>query len=376
MGNEYNQLQVSIDLQAVQANFMRICRCAACPVPVVKSDAYGHGLREVSRALSVVGAQTFATGTVGEAVMLKESLPQAEVISLLGPLDSADYRAVVEHDIVAFVFFTEQLVRLHEAAHSAGRISRVALKFDTGMSRLGFDASQAADVVRVLANLEQVRPELVCSHLATADDPSQEDYVREQARCFADIVHTLRTRGLHVRASLANSAAILAYPDLHYEMQRPGIALYGSNPLHGTAWAEHGHGLTPCMEVSTRLLQVRDISAGQSVSYGRTYKATRAQRIGIVALGYADNYSRGLSNTGEVLICGRRAPILGRVCMQLTAVDLEQIPEAGSGDKVFILGGPGPLSITAQDLATWWGTISYEVFCLLGQNQRIYEPNG
>jgi alanine racemase len=175
-----------------------------------------------------------------------------------------------------------------------------------------------------------------------------------------------------VRGSLANSGAIFGHPALHHDVQRPGIALYGGNPFFGTAWAEKGAGLAPCMDATTRLVQVRAIHAGQTVSYGRTFRAARDMRVGIVAVGYADNYSRGLSNTGSMLVHGRRVPILGRVCMQLTAVDLSAVPEAVAGDEVYVLGGQGPERISADELAAWWGTITYEVFCLLGQNSRTY----
>ena len=368
----YNHVRVRIDLDALVANYGRIRSFASNPAPVIKSDAYGHGIREAGMALFAAGAQTMAAGTVGEAVILKDCVPGAEVISLLGPLDSADYEAVAERDIIPFVGFTEQLVRLEEAGRASGNPLRVALKFDTGMSRMGFSVEEAAGVASILDGLDYVRASLVCSHLATSDDPDQADYALEQGERFARAVRTLHGQGLDVQASLANSGAIFGHPALHHDLQRPGIALYGSNPFHGTAWADKGQGLAPCMEVATRLVQVRTIQAGQTISYGRTFRAERDMRIGIVALGYADNYSRGLSNTGQLLVHGRRAPILGRVCMQLTAVDLSCVPEASAGDEVFVLGGAGPERITAEDLAAWWGTITYEVFCLLGQNPRAY----
>jgi alanine racemase len=175
---------------------------------------------------------------------LKDVAPEAEVISLLGPLDAAEYaHCVCERDIVAFVGSTEQLLLLEEAGRQAGTTVRVALKFDTGMARLGFGADEAAGVADTLHGLEHVRATMACSHLATADDPEQVEYAQEQAGRFARILGTLHARGLDVRASLANSGAIFGHPGLHHDLQRPGIALYGGNPFHGTAWEEKGHGL-------------------------------------------------------------------------------------------------------------------------------------
>ena len=368
----YNHVRARIRLQALVDNFNLIRTRAANPAPVIKSDAYGHGLREAAEVLFAAGARTMAAGTVGEAAVLKDTVPEAEVISLLGPIDSADYGCVCERDIIAFVGSTEQLLLLEEAGKQAGTPVRVALKFDTGMARLGFGAEEASGVADTLDGLEYVRAGLVCSHLATADDPGQVEYVREQGERFARIMHALHARGLDVRASLANSGAIFGHPSLHHDLQRPGIALYGGNPFHGTAWEAQGRGLRQAMDVSSRLVQVRTIQAGQSVSYGRTFTASTEMRIGIVAVGYADNYSRGLSSKARMLVNGHRVPVLGRVCMQLTAVDLSSAPEAMVGDEVFLLGGEGPCAISADELAAWWGTITYEVFCLLGQNPREY----
>lgn len=372
MSIEYNHVRVHIDVDAVVHNYRLLSGQGTCVAPVIKSDAYGHGLPEVACALHQAGAQIMAAGTVDEAVRLKKCVPQLEVFSLLGPLSPAEYRAIGEHDIVPFVSSFEQLLDLEHQGRRSGVPVQVALKFDTGMSRLGFDVDQAVAVASSLDGLEHVRAAWVCSHLATADDPDQAGFVREQHERFVAVLKTLRSRGFGVRASLVNSAGLLAYPDLHHDLQRPGIALYGASPYAGTAWAAKGKGLRPCMEVCTSLLQVRAIRAGQSVSYGRTFTATKPMRIGIVGIGYADNYSRGLSGQGYMLVQGQRVPVLGRVCMQMTAVDVSAVPRACAGEEVVVLGRQGHASISVEDLAQWWGTISYEVFCVLGQNPRVY----
>ena len=372
MGIWYNHIRTRVRLDALLDNFSLLRRRVSNPAPIIKSDAYGHGLKEVGTALFSAGAGTMAAGTVGEAAVLKETVPEVEVISLLGPVDAADYAMVCEKDIVAFAGQTEQLLRLDEAARQAGVPVRVAIKFDTGMSRLGFDVDEAGAVADTLDGLTHLRAVMACSHLATADDPDQAGYVGEQAERFARALHALRTRGLDVRGSLANSGAILGHPETHHDLQRPGIALYGANPFHGTSWEDVGRGLRQGMDVVARLVQVRTIPAGRTVSYGRTFTAPTDMRIGIVAAGYADNYSRGLSSRAQMLLRGSRVDVLGRVCMQLTAVDLGPVPDADVGDEVHLLGGPGENAISAEELAAWWGTITYEVFCLLGQNPREY----
>jgi alanine racemase len=172
---------------------------------------------------------------------------------------------------------------------------------------------------------------------------------------------------------LVNSAGILAYPELHFDGQRPGISLYGSNPFWGTRWEAKGQSLLPAMEVMAPILSVHDLAKGQTISYGRTFTAPRDMQVAIVACGYADNYSRSLSNKGWMLVHGKRAPVIGRVCMQLTAIDITHIPQTRPGDQAYVLGGQGKERILPEELARWWGTITYEVFCLLGQNPREYE---
>jgi len=367
----YNHVRVRVRPQALADNFDAIRTRAANPAPVIKSDAYGHGLQKVAQTLYDRGARTFCAGTVGEAAVLKDTLPAAEVLSLLGPVDEAEYGLACERDLLVFAGSSEQLLRLEETGRQLGVPVRVALKFDTGMSRLGFGVDEAGGVADILEGLEHVRAVMASSHLATADDPDQSAYVEEQAGRFGQALRTLHARGLDLKASLANSAAVFGHPAVLHDLQRPGIALYGANPFHGTAWADKVPPLQQAMDVSTRLVQVRSIPAGQSVSYGRTFTAAEPMRIGIVAAGYADNYSRGLSSKGQMLIRGTRVPVLGRVCMQLTAVDLSRVPQAEPGDEVFLLGG-GENAITVEELAAWWGTITYEVFCLLGQNTREY----
>lgn len=376
---DYNLLRVTVDLGAIQDNFRLLRSRGTELIAVIKSDAYGHGLLPVARALAESGADCFAVGTVAEAARLRPEV-RGTVFALLGPQSSEEAREAVERDIVPIAARHDQLMWLQDAADATKCRVAAALKFDTGMARLGFDHAELDMVLETLAHCHDVEPRWLFSHLATADDPDQADFVREQATRFlrvqarlqAHLQARLTTLGIRPRCSLSNSAALLAYPELAWDRQRPGIALYGVNPFHGTELATLGRDLRPAMRVQAPVLAVHPLAKEASISYGRTYVADQDKTVAVVAAGYADAYSRGLSNTGWMLLRGQRAKILGRVCMQMTAVDVSHVPGVAPGDMAVLLGPDGDDSITPEELSSWWGTIPYEVFCLLGMNPRGY----
>lgn len=372
---QYNKINVRVALENLCHNYRVFKKLHDNVIAVIKSDAYGHGLAEAARALEPEGAETFAVGYVNEAVRLRQCGCSRRILALLGPMDDADYAALWEHDLVPFIGQFGQLERLASEARTRGPVN-VALKFDTGMRRLGFFPDELGRVIEFLRANPAVRPVMASSHLARADEPESRGDVATQSGRFRTVVQGLREAGFPVEACLANSAAALAHEDCYHDSVRLGIALYGCNPFHGTELEHLGQGLKPAMEVSAPILQVRMLKAGEGVSYGWTHVAERDSTVALVGVGYADNYSRGLSNTGYMNIQGRRAPIVGRVCMQMTAVDVTGIMGEGldvlPGDEAWLLGGPGPGTITPEDLAGWWGTITYEPFCLLGMNPRTY----
>jgi len=373
----YNKFEVRVRLAAIRANYRLLCGRGGRVIGVIKADAYGHGLNEVAQALSQEGCDTFAIGSVEEGAALRQYLLgagiSARILSLLGPVDPEDYPLLWEHEIIPFVGSFRQLETLAGQAARVGKALPVSLKFDTGMARLGFTAVDIPRLVERLREAPLVKPVMASSHLATADDPEAVNYVMGQAGRFEEIISTLAQAGFPVEANLANSAGILAHQKLHHQSQRGGIALYGANPFAGTAWEHLGKGLTPAMEVRTKIVSVHPLKKGQCISYGCTYTAERDMTVAIVAAGYADAYSRGLTGKGaQMLVAGRRVPQIGRVCMQLCACDVTEVPDVRPGDWAVLLGGTGPLAISAEELASWWGTISYEVFCLLGMNRRVY----
>lgn len=368
MSIDFNLLDVRVDMKAIRANFKLLRRHGKRCMAVVKADGYGHGLLETARGLSLDGVRQFAVGAVSEGVRLREAGLPGVILSLLGPQDIREAKAAAGQNLLPLIYRMDQLQMMAEA--TAGRPQQIALKLDTGMRRLGFDLSEVRALCEQLTRLKNLEPILAMSHLACADVPEEEPFVREQAAIFQECRTIFERHGISMEYSIANSAATLAYPDLHFDLQRPGIAMYGANPFHGTDWEVNGKGLKPTMTVNAPVLQVHPLKAGESISYGRTYTAETDRMVAIVALGYADNFSRGLTNKGALCLHSKRAPILGRVCMQLTAVDVTDIPETQPGDRAWVLGGTGQGAISCHDLSEWWGTIPYEVFCLLGQNRR------
>ncbi|BCS88490.1 alanine racemase [Pseudodesulfovibrio sediminis] len=371
---EYNKLRVRVHLDNLRHNYRTYTRLHDRVIPVIKSDAYGHGLLEVSRALESEGVDTFAVGFVHEAAALRQGGCDKRILALLGPIDAADDALLWEHEILAAVSHFDQLRRLVATAETNGPLA-IGLKFDTGMRRLGFLPEELPQVIEILSG-SKLTPVMISSHLASADTPGREVDVEGQHAQFQTVIDGLAEAGFEVEANLANSAGALAFEQCRLSSLRQGITLYGGNPFCGTSLEALGRELKPAMDVVAPVMQVHPLKKGESISYGWTYTAEADSVVAVIGVGYADNYSRSLSNTGEMLIHGTRVPIRGRVCMQMTAVDVTALMGEGKGvapgDEAYLLGGPGPETITPEEMAGWWGSISYEVFCLLGMNQREY----
>lgn len=238
----------------------------------------------------------------------------------------------------------------------------VHVNIDTGMGRLGVLAAEGARIASDLAACPQVRVEGLMTHLATADT-SDTEAVRIQLERFAEVRRLFVARGIRPRyCHVANSAALYRFPESHYTMVRPGIALYGSHPFE----AREAVALRPVLTWKTRLARVQAVPAGYGVSYGHTFVTQRPSVIGTLPVGYADGFCRGLSNRGEVLVHGRRVPVVGRICMDMATVDLTDLPQAGLGDEVILIGRQGTETVTVDEMARHCGRIPYEVFCAIG----------
>lgn len=365
-----------IDLGALGANYRAIKTVGggAEVMAVVKADAYGHGAVEVTRALRGEGCVHFGVARISEARELRAA-GLGERIYLLGGFLASEAEEIVALGLTPFVYDVALIAPLERAAQTHGRANfRIHLKIDSGATRLGimpFELDQA------IVELERARSLLVeglCTLLVNAGDPAS-PVTAAQLEVFDAAAARLRAAGIEPPvAHVANSAASVLRPDTHYSLLRPGLAIYGLPPVPAI---RDQIDLRPVMTLKTRVVQIKRVPAGVGVSYGHTFVAPRASVIGVLAVGYADGYRRGLQHGGEVMIRGRRAPVVGAVCMDLTMVDLTDVPGAATGDEVILWGGAGEAMISVNDIARLAQTISYEMLCTVGKRvPRIYRKAG
>jgi alanine racemase len=363
--------EVIIDLGALRHNFLEIRRLAGpkCRIlAVVKSDAYGHGMIPVSRTLESMGVDYLGIFELEEALDLRKAGIEVPILIMMG-ITPEEVSAVVENRLTVALFQQDIAERLSEKSLEQGTVTPVHIKVDTGMTRLGVPFSAVEDFLRGLLPLKGLRLEGLFSHLASSDQPDH-PFTAQQIRAFVEAVKTSRRLGVSTEAvHLSNSGALMEKTGVDLLMVRPGILLYGSRP--GEAWP--AASLRPAMTFRSQVIQVREVPAGTSISYGCTYRTHSRATIATVPVGYDDGYSRLLSNQGEVLIHGRRVPVVGRVCMNLTMLDVTSLDGVGVGHEVVLLGAQGNERITAEEIADKIGTISYEVYCSIGKsNRRVY----
>lgn len=369
--------RVEVDLGALQNNFHRIQRTAGKQVrvmAVVKSDAYGHGLIECARALSDAGAGTFGVAEVEEGIALRQAGLSGEIVILLGAAPES-YGEVVSYDLTPVVYDLDAIAGLSAAATEKNREVRVHLKVDVGMGRLGVSSAEVKPCVSLLKRLPNISLGGILSHLPLADAAEKPEITRSHLSLFNKVLAGLKTGEPGV-VHIANSAALIYFSDSRLDMVRAGISLYGCYPDALPARAQSaapGLELQPVMRFTTRVIQVKEVEKGSGISYGHTFVTRRKSRIAVLPVGYADGYLRKLSNRAEVLIGGRRAPVRGRICMNATMVDVTDLAQVHSGDEVVLLGRQGDAVITADEVAGWMETISYEILCLFGSsNERGY----
>jgi alanine racemase len=343
---------------------------------VVKSDAYGHGMVKCSKALFKTGARTFGVAEVWEGVALRRAGLSGDIVVLLGGSPET-YEDIIRHDLTPVVFDRDILDGLSQQAARMDANVGVHLKVDVGMGRLGVRPEEVEFYMAMIRRLPGVFPAGILSHFPIADEPDGSEKTRQQFSAFQDILAKLQknSSGKYV-SHIANSAALMYFPATHLDMVRPGISLYGcypdGSPARGLA-LQPSFELQPVMSFKTKVIQVKEVGTGCGISYGHTFVTSRPSRFAVLPVGYANGYLRSLSNKAEVLISGRRAPVCGRVCMNACLVDITDLPPIQTGDEAVLMGKQGSENITADEIADWMGTISYEVLCLFGSgNVRVY----
>lgn len=341
-------IQAHIDLSALRNNLRVVRRATAARVmAVIKANAYGHGLLQAAEALR--DADGFALLDVCDAVTLREAGFRQPVLLLEGFFSRDDLPLLAEYELTTVIHSQQQLAWLDAYPRKNGL--SVWLKLNSGMNRLGFAAHEFPAVMERLKSHRAVREVTLMTHFAQADEAAG---VATQRALFEQLAAPYR-----LPRSLANSAAILRHPAAHADWVRPGIMLYGSSPF-ADASAE-SLGLQPVMTLRSELISVRDIKAGDAVGYGATLRAERAMRIGTVACGYADGYPRHAATGTPIVVDGKRSRTLGRVSMDMLAVDLSEVPNAQIGSRVVLWGEGMPV----DEVAHAAGTISYELLCAL-----------
>lgn len=359
----YRPTWAEIDLLALSANLRAIRhRVGTLPIlAVVKANAYGHGAAGVARALERDGVESLGVALPEEGIELRRAGVSAPIL-VLGGFTPAQAEAVLQHRLVPAIYRPDQVETLSRAAAGRGVQAAVHLKVDTGMGRLGVPPEEVPAFASLLARAPSIRVTGAFSHLAVADDPA-DPFTRRQIDLFQGSLEAARERGLRPEdIHLANSAAILDHPPAWLSLVRPGLVLYGYPPSAKVTPLE----VRPILSLKTRIIYIKDVAAGTSLGYGRTFVAARPTRVASLALGYDDGLPRLASNRGHVLLRGRPAPIVGRISMDLTTVDATDIPGATLGDEVTVIGGSGAERIGADRIAAWAETIPWEILCGIG----------
>jgi len=359
-----------VDLNAIRHNLKEIRKVLKPGVKVmavVKANGYGHGAAEVARVALEEGASFLGVATLEEALALRQKGFTSPVL-LLGPPPPEAAKLVVEHNIAATIFSLPQAEALAKEAFRQKKKAIVHIKVDTGMGRIGLRKDE--EVVAFCHKIKEwpLILEGISTHFACADEV-EKDKTARQLEKFIQVIKKLEKEGINISLKhAANSAATLEYPPSHLDMVRVGIALYGYHPRPGAS----GVDLWPALTWKAKITQVKRVPPGTPISYGWTYESSREEIIATIPVGYADGYRRILSNRGWVLVRGKRAPVVGRICMDQLMVRLEE--EVAPGTEVVLLGRQGEEAITADEMASWLETISYEVLTSIGYRvPRIYK---
>ncbi|HUV49909.1 MAG TPA: alanine racemase [Anaerolineae bacterium] len=374
-----------VDLKAIAHNVCELRRITSPDsrlMAVVKANAYGHGLIEVAGTALESGARSLGVARASEGIKLRKAGFDAPIL-VFSYTPPGLAKELVEFDLTQTVYSYKTAKALSSAANSFGKRIRVHLKVDTGMGRLGLlpdcfrtsqssrDVDNAVHEVELIARLKNLEIDGIYTHFAFSDSPDR-SYTENQLAIFMRFIDQLKSAGMEFSVKhAANSAAVIDMPETHLDMVRTGISIYG---LYTSESVDKSRiNLKPAMELKARIIHLKKVPAGFKVSYGITYETQKPTTIATVPIGYADGFNRLLSSNGHMLVCGRKAPIVGRVCMDMTMLDVGDIPEVLLEDEVVIFGKQGDASITVDEIASSINTINYEIISTIGDRvPRIY----
>lgn len=366
---------VEVDLDAFKWNISRIREHVEDRVDillVVKADAYGHGAVRLSQMASECGIKMLGVATLDEGRELRKAGVRLPVI-ILSPVLPQEMREVLENDLAVTASSVAFARAVSNAAREKGKVCTMHVEIDTGMGRAGLPKDIAAESIKEMKRMENLNIEGIFTHFPASD--SDFDFTFDQISEFGEILRKLESDGIRFRyVHCANSAAVVNFPDSRFNMIRPGILAYGHYP---SIDLREKIDVVPVMNFKSRLILVRSIEAGESISYGRTFIAPERMTVGVIAAGYGHGMSHRLSNKGKVLYRGEKVNIIGRVTMDMTMVDLAGFESPRVGEEVVIFGRQGESSISADDIAQWDGTLNYEVLCRISKRVvRVYLRSG
>ena len=361
-----------IDLRSLEYNYRQLKKRIPKGVKllaVVKADAYGHGAIPVALKLEELGVEYLGVAISDEGVVLRKGGVKTPIL-ILGGIYKEDIDQVLQYELTPVVFQKESLKLLTKATERWPKKVRVHLKVDTGMGRLGVPLNLWPTFLKELKKFSKIEIEGILSHFSLTDD--QDGYTTYQWREFQRAVAMAKKMGISCKyLHMAGSAILTAFPSYSGNLVRPGIMLYGSYP---SPVFKNVIQLKPVLTLKTHIHFLKRVPPGTKISYGGIFVTKRESLIATLPIGYADGYSRHLSNKGEVLIRGRRAPVVGRVCMDFMMVDVTDIQKVSLGDEVILMGRQGRQQITAEEIAEKINSISYEVLCLIGKRvPRVYK---
>ncbi|HOA55142.1 MAG: alanine racemase [Clostridiaceae bacterium] len=378
MDYKLNRAWAEIDLDAIAHNTREIKKLTGSKVEmmgVVKADAYGHGVLEVVRTLLDNGVTQLAVSMLDEAIQIRKMGIDVPIL-VLNYTDPARADEIIHNRVTQTVFSTDLAQALSAAAVRLGKDVRIHVKVDTGMTRVGFiPGYNAVRNIMEISRLPGIILEGIFTHFASADE-SDKSYTLMQFERFMNLCTELTRAGIHIPVKhVCNSAGILQYPEMHLDIVRPGIILYGLYPSREVAGKID---LRPAMTLKANVIFVKDVDKDTYVSYGRTFRTDRKSRIATIPIGYADGYTRLMSNKGRMLVNGEYAPVIGRICMDQCMLDVTDLKhDVHVGDEVVIFGRQNGSCISVDEIADQVGTINYELVCIIGKRiPRVYLKEG
>lgn len=346
---------------------------------VVKADAYGHGAVPCAHAALEAGAGYLGVGIIEEGIELRNSGIVAPIL-VLGSFFIEEAKDLIQHNLVPTLCTEHQARNLSEQARKSGTTPKIHIKIDTGMTRLGVQPDQFLSLLQDVVQCKNLELEAVSTHFSSADEEDPE-FTLHQLSLFSNALKQMKKAGIQVPLiHAANSAAILKYPESHFNMVRPGLILYGALPspnlkpcVEALAKKNKEKGFIPAMQWKTKILQLNQIPKGTPLSYGRLHTATRDSQVATLPLGYADGLSRLLTNKMQMIVNGKKVPQVGAICMDLCVMDVTDVAGVEVGDEVVIFGNQGDESISVEEMAGLTGTVPYEILCSVGKRvPRVY----